>query len=658
MRGGRGRGPPQRSPNLETRPPNGAQHNGSNTHTRPIGNANGDRGISRISDIDSGGVAGAGAVGGSWSRGPSGPPPRSRAQPREFNRGSRFSSSRGGQSQPRRDFGVRGLGNKEEIPHDLKPVDWESQTLETINKVHYNEHDATSTRPSEEINKWRGECKMTVSDTCPNPILKFEEVSFPNAIKSVIQQNKFQEPTPIQAQGWPIALSGRDVIGIAQTGSGKTLGFTLPGLIHINAQPPGNVGPIALCLCPTRELAQQVMEVCEQYTTAMRMRAVCLYGGSSKYQQIRQLAEGVEFAIATPGRLIDLLNTKKISLRRCSYLVLDEADRMLDMGFEPQISAIISQIRPDRQTLMWSATWPEEVQELAHKFLKDPLQINIGSEKLVANHAIKQVVEVIEDFEKFDKLKMLLQQITDEGDNKTLVFTDTKRMADNIANELKGGGWTVESMHGDKRQEDRERILSDFKRGYISILVATDVASRGIDISDITNVINFDYPNTSEDYVHRIGRTARASRKGTAYTFITPNDSRNIDDLVEVLKEANQEIPHALMMMRECFGGTKPEKKVWVPKHAKRKIEAQAREAERKRLAQTPTCSTADQKPLYAWDDPNKEDSDSDVEVRKRQNCPETDDDWAALYGNAGDPGDRGKGQELETNETNEPENG
>ena len=303
------------------------------------------------------------------------------------------------------------------------------------------EHGSTANRPKEEIDKWRESCQMTVSDQSPNPILKFDEVSFPNAIKSVIQQNNFVEPTPIQAQGWPIALSGRDMIGIAQTGSGKTLGFTLPGLIHINAQPPGNGGPIALCLCPTRELAQQVMEVCEQYTQAMRIRAVCLYGGSSKYQQIRQLAEGVEFAIATPGRLIDLLNTKKVSLRRCSYLVLDEADRMLDMGFEPQITAIISQIRPDRQTLMWSATWPTEVQELAQKFLQEPLQINIGSDKLVANHAIKQVVQVIEDFEKFDKLKVLLQQIANEDKcNKTLVFTDTKRMADDIADELKGSG--------------------------------------------------------------------------------------------------------------------------------------------------------------------------------------------------------------------------
>ena len=282
---------------------------------------------------------------------------------------------------------------------------------------------------------------MTVSENCPNPILSFNEVSFPPAIKDVIRSNGFKEPTPIQSQGWPVALSGRDLIGIAQTGSGKTLGFTLPGLIHVNAQPPGNGGPIALCLCPTRELAQQVMGVCEEFTRAMRIRSVCLYGGASKYQQISQISEGVDFAIATPGRLIDLLDTKKVSLKRCSYLVLDEADRMLDMGFEPQITAIISQIRPDRHTLMWSATWPSEVQELAQKFLINPFQISIGSDKLVANHAIKQVVMVIEGFEKFAKLKGLLTQIDDDSrNNKTLIFTDTKRMADDIADELKGDG--------------------------------------------------------------------------------------------------------------------------------------------------------------------------------------------------------------------------
>ena len=195
----------------------------------------------------------------------------------------------------------------------------------------------TSSRSVEEVKEYRDKHQMVVTEGVTNPILTFDEVSYPNAIKQVIRKNGFTAPTPVQAQGWPIALSGQDMIGIAQTGSGKTLGFTLPGLLHINAQAPGGTGPIALCLCPTRELAQQVMEVCDEYAQAMRIRAVCLYGGSSKYAQIQKLREGVEFAIATPGRLIDLLDTKKLSLRRCSYLVLDEADRMLDMGFEPQV---------------------------------------------------------------------------------------------------------------------------------------------------------------------------------------------------------------------------------------------------------------------------------------------------------------------------------
>lgn len=305
----------------------------------------------------------------------------------------------------------------------------------------FQETIAVSSRSPEQIRKWREEQKMKVTEGCPNPVLHFEEIQFPSAIKHVIRQSGFKTPTPIQSQGWPVGLSGSDLIGIAQTGSGKTLGFILPGLVHINTQPPGpqHSGPVGLCLCPTRELAQQVMSVCEPYTTAMGIRAVCLYGGSSKYQQTRALTQGADLVIATPGRLIDLLDTRKLTLARCSYLVLDEADRMLDLGFEPQITAIISQIRPDRQTLMWSATWPTEVQHLALKFLREPrVEITIGSEKLVANHAIKQVVKVLENYEKLDKLKELLVEIDKEDRHcKVLVFTDTKRMADDIAKELK-----------------------------------------------------------------------------------------------------------------------------------------------------------------------------------------------------------------------------
>jgi len=215
----------------------------------------------------------------------------------------------------------------------------------------------------------------------------------------------FSEPTSIQAQGWPIALSGRDMVGIASTGSGKTLSYILPAIVHINSQPKlsRKDGPIALVLAPTRELAQQIQQVADDFGHSSGIRNTCLYGGAPKGAQARDLDGGVEIVIATPGRLLDFLESGKTNLKRCTYLVLDEADRMLDMGFEPQIRKIIEQIRPDRQTLMWSATWPKEVKNLAEDFLKDYAQINVGSLQLSANHNILQIIDVCQDYEKENK---------------------------------------------------------------------------------------------------------------------------------------------------------------------------------------------------------------------------------------------------------------
>ncbi|KAJ8955955.1 hypothetical protein NQ314_006804 [Rhamnusium bicolor] len=212
----------------------------------------------------------------------------------------------------------------------------------------------------------------------------------------------YEYPTAIQAQGWPIAMSGRDMVGIAQTGSGKTLAYTLPATVHINNQPPINrgEGPIALILAPTRELAQQIQKVANDFGSSTHIRNTCIFGGAPKGPQARDLERGVEICIATPGRLIDFLEKGTTNLERCTYLVLDEADRMLDMGFEPQIRKILGQIRPDRQTLMWSATWPKEVRKLAADFMNDPIHINVGSLNLSANHNILQIVDVCQEHEK------------------------------------------------------------------------------------------------------------------------------------------------------------------------------------------------------------------------------------------------------------------
>lgn len=215
----------------------------------------------------------------------------------------------------------------------------------------------------------------------------------------------YENPTAIQAQGWPIAMSGRDMVGIAQTGSGKTLAYTLPAIVHINNQPPINrgEGPIALILAPTRELAQQIQQVANDFGRSSYVRNTCIFGGAPKGPQARDLERGVEICIATPGRLIDFLEKGTTNLERCTYLVLDEADRMLDMGFEPQIRKILGQIRPDKQTLMWSATWPKEVKKLASDFMTNPIQINIGSMSLSANHNILQIIDICQEHEKEQK---------------------------------------------------------------------------------------------------------------------------------------------------------------------------------------------------------------------------------------------------------------
>ncbi|KAL4986320.1 Phosphomethylpyrimidine kinase-domain-containing protein [Aspergillus falconensis] len=441
----------------------------------------------------------------------------------------------------------------------LKKQDWDLDTLPKFEKSFYKEHPDVTARSQREVDEFRKKCEMTVQGRdVPRPVETFDEAGFPQYVLSEVKAQGFEKPTAIQSQGWPMALSGRDVVGIAETGSGKTLSYCLPAIVHINAQPllaPGD-GPIVLILAPTRELAVQIQAEISKFGKSSRIRNTCVYGGVPKGPQIRDLSRGVEVCIATPGRLIDMLEAGRTNLRRVTYLVLDEADRMLDMGFEPQIRKIISQIRPDRQTCMWSATWPKEVRQLASDFLNNYIQVNIGSMDLSANHRITQIVEVISEFEKRDRMIKHLEKIMENRSNKCLVFTGTKRIADEITRFLRQDGWPALSIHGDKQQQERDWVLNEFKTGKSPIMVATDVASRGIDVRDITHVINYDYPNNSEDYVHRIGRTGRAGAKGTAITFFTTDNAKQARDLVTILSEAKQQIdPRLAEMVRYSGGG-------------------------------------------------------------------------------------------------------
>uniref|UniRef100_A0A7N6B7T6 RNA helicase n=1 Tax=Anabas testudineus TaxID=64144 RepID=A0A7N6B7T6_ANATE len=474
-----------------------------------------------------------------------------RDRDRGRDRGSpRFGSSRGG-PPPGKKFGNPG--------DRLRKKRWDLDELPKFEKNFYSEHPEVQRMSQYDVEEYRRKKEITVCGSgCPKPVTNFHQAQFPQYVMDVLMQQNFKEPTAIQAQGFPLALSGRDMVGIAQTGSGKTLSYLLPAIVHINHQPylERGDGPICLVLAPTRELAQQVQQVAYDYGKSSRIKSTCVYGGAPKGPQIRDLERGVEICIATPGRLIDFLEAGKTNLRRCTYLVLDEADRMLDMGFEPQIRKIVDQIRPDRQTLMWSATWPKEVRQLAEDFLKDYVQINVGALELSANHNILQIVDVCMDSEKDHKLIQLMEEIMAEKENKTIIFVETKKRCDDLTRRMRRDGWPAMCIHGDKSQPERDWVLSEFRSGKAPILIATDVASRGLDVEDVKFVINYDYPNSSEDYIHRIGRTARSTNKGTAYTFFTPGNLRQARELIRVLEEARQTInPKLLQLVDTGRGG-------------------------------------------------------------------------------------------------------
>ena len=476
-----------------------------------------------------------------------------------FRGGFRGGSSYGGGSRVGGANNYSSGGNhsrNDQFGDKLSELKWEMDQLEPFEKNFYQPHANLVSKPLHEVEAYRREKEITLKGSdIPHPIVSFDEANFPDYVMKEIQRQGFKEPTAIQSQGWPLALSGVNMVGIAQTGSGKTLAYTLPAIVHINNQPKlrHGDGPIALILAPTRELAQQISSTASQFGSSSRVRNACVFGGTPRWPQLREIQRGVEIMIATPGRLIDFLEAGQTNMSRCTYLVLDEADRMLDMGFEPQIRKILQQIRPDRQTCMWSATWPKEVQRLAQEFLVDYKQINIGSLTLSANHNIHQVVDVCQEREKENKLIQVLKDIETKDECKTIIFASTKRTVQNVIDIIERQGWSALSIHGDKTQQERDWALKEFRmHKNAPVLVATDVAARGLDVDDIKFVINYDYPNNSEDYIHRIGRTGRAQQTGTAITFFTDNNAKNAQDLINVLTEAKQEVSSELQELARC----------------------------------------------------------------------------------------------------------
>lgn len=385
---------------------------------------------------------------------------------------------------------------------------------------------------------------------------------WPQAIKSFLEREKIVEPTPIQERTLPFAMENKDLVGIARTGSGKTLAFVIPAVMKILKEREANVDsnldqegrkeklPSCLVLAPTRELATQTASVLSKFRN-LGIKSIVLVGGSSRNNQVYDLSfRDHDVYIATPGRLLDLVETETVNLSNIKYLVLDEADRMLDMGFEPQIRRVVEKIPEDRQTLMWSATWPEEIQSLAHEFMKNFEFVAVDSEKLKANPNIQQIVHVCGSRDKFTHMIDHFAGCRDrQEDSRTLIFTNTKRMADQLLVQLMRHRHRAIALHGDRSQRQRDDALRLFRNRSCNIMVATDVAARGLDISDITHVINYDFPNTIEDYIHRIGRTARHDKTGVSITYFTLDNIALANKLIKVLQETGQSVPPELEKM-------------------------------------------------------------------------------------------------------------
>ncbi|KAK6459619.1 ATP-dependent RNA helicase DED1 [Scheffersomyces xylosifermentans] len=403
----------------------------------------------------------------------------------------------------------------------------------------------------------------------PEPITSFTSPPLDELLVENITLSRFTKPTPVQKYSVPIVAGGRDLMACAQTGSGKTGGFLFPVLSESYMNGPSEVvesagafsshkvHPTALVMAPTRELVSQIYDEARKFSYRSWVKPCVVYGGADIGQQIRNLDKGCDLLVATPGRLKDLLERGRVSLANIKYLVLDEADRMLDMGFEPQIRHIVQECdMPDvenRQTLMFSATFPRDIQMLARDFLKDYIFLSVGRVGSTSEN-ITQKILYVEDEEK----KSVLLDLLSAGDaGLTIIFTETKRMADNLADFLYDQGFPATAIHGDRSQYEREKALAAFKSGTAPILVATAVAARGLDISNVAHVINYDLPSDIDDYVHRIGRTGRAGNVGIATAFFNRNNKNICKGMVDLLNEANQEVPEFLSKIarESSFGG-------------------------------------------------------------------------------------------------------
>lgn len=458
---------------------------------------------------------------------------------------------------------ILGGKNKKEVPeHEFSTI--------PFNKKFYKESEFIKTLTNNEVKILRENDSVHIKGkNIIKPILEWSQLGLPVSIFSVLTNLKFDSPTPIQCEALPHIMNGNDFIGIAQTGSGKTIAFLLPlfrQLLSNNSEDKEQhqehnkflgATPKAIIITPTRELALQIAKTAKPFADRLNMNICKCYGGQSISKQISELKKQTDIIVGTPGRIIDLLCTNSgriLKLSQITYLVMDEADRMFDMGFEPQVLKILKVIRPDRQTVLFSATFPPKIQNLARKILNNPIEVLIGSKNLV-NENITQNFEIVskEDDGKFNKLLQILGLKYKENEGKVLIFMERQDSCDSMVKKLLSRGYAVMSLHGGKDQTERGGTIKDFKKGIIDIIVATSVAARGLDVDNLNLVINYDAPSHIEDYVHRVGRTGRGGNKGESYTILTPDEEKAAFDLVKILNAAKLDIPVKLKEMSDNF---------------------------------------------------------------------------------------------------------
>ena len=405
----------------------------------------------------------------------------------------------------------------------------------------------------------------------PSAIESFEDMELKSDILADIKFREYDKPSPIQAQAIPVILSGRDVLGCAETGSGKTAAFSIPMIQHALHQAPlrQGDGPFAIVMAPTRELAQQIETEAKTFTRSSRgFRTAIIVGGTNMSEQRSMLRGGVQIVVATPGRLIDHLQQGNTNLARVSFVVLDEADRMLDMGFEPQIREVLMNLPKPHQTLLFSATMPVEVEALAADYLNKPVKVKVGQTSAPTANVSQQLEKVV-DAEKVDRLVTMLMSEQREAQKlghsmpMTVVFVERKHRADEIAELLNAENVSAAALHGGRSQGEREAALHDYKTGRCSVLVATDVAARGLDVKGVAHVVNLDLPRNFEDYVHRIGRTGRAGMSGRSTSFYTDRDSFIVAQIKRALMELEAGNAFAFATGREARAKEREEARAW-----------------------------------------------------------------------------------------------